>query len=366
MSKSQHANPINYIERFTPLNRISNKYRSRLESSLKLLDFNRGDTILRKSDDQSFAHFLVKGSVEIRFSFDDRIVVNSEDRYCDDHLERDLVERSTVKALSGCTVLVACNEKIDHLLIMQQGRNIFYKNEVSGFEDSSDLVSYHHNASKENSSIDYNICDRWDDVFCRSSLAEHLPNDVTHQILSKLEDQPVVAGETVMRANSWGDYFYIIKKGSANIQTHFNGSSKDERIAIDAGGYFGDEGLIANTTQNATVTMTTDGVLGRLDSQSFNQLIKLQLVHPLPSTAKSDQTEIKVVDVRLALEFRKGHYKGSHNIPVHFLRAQLSKLRPSKLYVIAPAHDSRADLATYIMRKAGYRAYLLPDTGATP
>ena len=68
--------------------------------------------------------------------------------------------------------------------------------------------------------------------------------------------------------------------------------------------------------------------------------------------------------MRFPVEYRLGHEPGSVNMPISFLRKQLHTMKHSQLYIIAPANDRRAELATYLMRQAGYEAYYLNDKGA--
>ncbi len=148
------------------------------------------------------------------------------------------------------------------------------------------------------------------------------------------------------------------------MQTDASGPFKGENIQLGVGSYFGDEALIANTPRNATVTMATEGVLGRLDANAFENLIKQQLVSPFTKDVRLQGENIEVLDVRFPMEYKHGHESGSINMPISFLRKQLHEMKESLLYVITPANDSRAELATYLMRQAGFQAYHLADETA--
>lgn len=344
MAYTQHQDPQAFIELFSPLNQVSRKYHPQLATKLRLQSVAAGETIIRKSRNQKLLHFLVDGTVELRESFDKRFDLNHTQPQCKKALESQIADRTSVKAKEDCLVLIANTEHIDQYLSWTQDYTIFYLDEGDISLNDDDL-------------IDDDFQEDWDNVFIRSPLAANLSNRVIHELLTQLEDIYVHKGETIVKAKSRGDYFYIVKEGTAQVQTDSSGPFKGRRFNLRSGSYFGDEALVADTTRNATVTMATDGILARLDISAFDQLIKRHLVHPITDDIRNKQENIRVLDVRLALEYRLGHQKGSANMPINFLRQQMDKLQKAPVYVLTPANDRRAELATYLMRQAGYRAY---------
>ncbi|MEE8059857.1 MAG: cyclic nucleotide-binding domain-containing protein [Pseudomonadales bacterium] len=338
--------PLALIKQFTPLKQVSRKYHQQLATHLRLITVKLGETIIRKSRNTKLVHFLVKGSVEIRESFEVRYSLSHDDTRCENPLETRLQDRSSVKALEECTLLVTHTDQVDQYLTWSQDYTIFYLDEGDFSLRDDDL-------------IDDDFQEDWDNVFIRSPLAANLSPAVIYQLMSRLEDVPVNAGDTIVKTHSPGDYFYIIKQGTVEVQTEATGPFKGESFKLGTGNYFGDEALVADTIRNATVTMTSDGILGRLDIEAFEHLIKLHLVSPLTTEINTQTKNIKVLDVRFPMEYKLGHEAESINIPISVLRKQLDKMKQSLLYVITPANDRRAELATYLMRQAGYQAYHL-------
>ena len=353
-SPSSHALPQNIskadlrklIDQFTPLNKISIKYHSEILSSMTVESFPSGKIIFKKGQNNrnpKILHFLISGEVEIRESFDRRypIAVNEK---VNPPLETHLPKSGSVRALEDCQVLVVNNLLLDQLLSYEQDYTVHDLNDGE-LSLSGDTL------------IDDNFHEDWDNVFLRSHLSTNLPNTVIHQVISQLEDIEVSAGDRIVKAKSSGDYFYIVKNGTAVVETTSNGPFKGVKFPIDVGQYFGDEALVAGTPRNADVTMETDGILGRLDIEKFNTLIKPHLVPIFDEQIANASNDIKMLDVRFSAEYQQGHVDGSHNIPICYLRQQMTVMKPDSLYVIAPANDRRAELATYIMRQAGYKAY---------
>lgn len=347
MARLLHKDPRDLIKRFSPLNQIDHKYHSQLASEVRLITVDAGDIIIRKSRNAKQMHFLVSGTVEVRESFENRFNIDHTQPECGRALEAALAKRASVKAVDSCVVLVASADQIDQYLTWSQDYSIFYLDETDLLVDDNDL-------------IDDDFQEDWDNVFVRSKLAANMSNRAIHQLLSQVEDVEVKAGQTVVRANTSGDYFYIIKYGNAEVKTAANGPFCGKCFDLGPGNYFGDEALVAETIRNATVTMTTDGVLGRLDADAFNHLIKQHLVSQLTEDVRAGATNVRILDVRFPIEYKQGHVKDSVNLPISSLRQRLDDMKESFLYVISPANDRRAELATYLMRQAGFDAYQLP------
>lgn len=74
---------------------------------------------------------------------------------------------------------------------------------------------------------------------------------------------------------------------------------------------------------------------------------------------KVDFVELKkqgaqIVDVRTPEEFRSGHIKGSHNIPVNALQRQLSKLKKDKPIITCCRSGVRSASARQILLSHGF------------
>lgn len=346
MTYQPHSDPIKLLTQFNPIKQIASKYHQQFAKLLQLIHLAPGDCIIRKSGSNQDQHFLVDGRVEIRESFEKRYQFSHLDKQCQRSLQSQIAKRSSVKAIEHSILLVADNEQIEQYLSWSQGYAIFHL-------DDGDI------SIGADQPIDDNYQQDWDTAFVSSPLAANMSNYAIHHLLSKLEDISVKRGDVIVKAHSPGDFFYIVKIGDAEVQTAQSGPYQGQNFQLMSGDYFGDEALVAGTPRNATVTMTSDGILGRLDRESFEQLIKLHLVSPVTDMAKIQGSNIEILDVRFPIEFKQGHQAGSTNLPISCLRKQLQQLSQSVQYVITPANDRRAELATYLMRQAGFQAYHL-------
>ena len=348
MTQTALPNPDDLLEQLVPLNQIDRKYYTQLRKHIKLIEADNGDWIIRKNRDPKLHHYLIDGEAELRHSFENRSILSTATQQFSEPLEKLLKERSSIKALAPCTILVVQTEQVDQLLAWSQDFNIFYL-------DDSEM------GLADDTLIDDDFQEDWDNAFIRSPLAANLSNTAIHQLLAALEEVKVKAGQQIVQKHTDGDYFYIVKQGLAKVITDSYGPFNGEQVSLEPGSYFGDEALIANTIRNAEVVMETDGVLGRLSNHSFQELIRPFLVSPAPADILQQPERFQILDVRLPLETKKQPIQRSRNIPIAEFRNRMGEFKESCLYVIAPSDDRRSDLATYLMRQAGFEAYQLPS-----
>jgi signal-transduction protein with cAMP-binding, CBS, and nucleotidyltransferase domain len=332
-----------FVSQFKPLNQIPNKYHSQLISNLRLITIVAGEKFIRKSKLSTVSHFLLKGRVEIRESFDNRFPISHHDQERVP-LEDQVGTNGTIKALTPCVLMVVNNDIINQYLLWNEDYKVCHLDEGDMSLDDDDM-------------IDDDFQEDWENVFFQSPLAANLCNAAIHRLMSQLSDMPVKANQKIFEARSTGDYFYLLKQGRAQVHTERHGPFGGKIFDLNPGDYFGDEALVAGTPRNASVVMSTEGVLGRLDINAFDSIVKEQLVPPFVPPKNANDSEIKIIDVRFAAEYKQGHEAGSTNLPISHLRKKLTSLENSYLYVLAPANDKRSELATYLMRQAGFNAF---------
>ena len=150
----------------------------------------------------------------------------------------------------------------------------------------------------------------------RARIAAAIPNSILfsgldkeqqEEIVDAMEEVRVGTGEVVIRQGEEGDYFYIIDRGVFDVyvrraNTNTNTASTDQPIApsatsdgipstaqpssaaahsahgalvftYDNRGWFGELALMYNCPRAATVVARTDGVLWRLDRETFRHLV---------------------------------------------------------------------------------------------
>jgi CRP-like cAMP-binding protein len=338
------------LSNYHPLSLIDEQYIELLNASCQLKEAGANDIILRKPFADDVYHYLLEGSVEVRASFESRETVNKADTKAGYPLEENLTQGGVVKSLGSSQCLVVSKDAIDRLLTLSQSES--HKKNSSGI--AQPIVS-------EGVMIDEDFETQWTGRFFQSRLASHLSTSVLQELFLKLEDVEFAKGEIIVEKNSPGDYFYIVKSGVAQVLTEPRGPYQGQSFELTAGDYFGDEALIADTVRNATVIMITDGLLGCLQVEPFNCLIKQNLVIPLSGESNENTDRFKYVDVRLPLEYRHAHFEGAENIPISHLRKKMDYFNFNDTYVITADGGRRSELATYLLRQAGINSFYEPN-----
>lgn len=331
---------------FHPLSLIAPKYHDLVLEGCQCKQLKPNEVLIRKPVISTQLHFLIDGSVEARKSFNERHIVSSTDSQACYPLEEQLAETGVIRACSSCKVLVVDADSVDRYLSLSQtdGYKIVHL-------DEGDAVI------QEDVMIDDFFEEDWLENFIRSPLASHLPSEVLHQLFAELEDIDVEKGDVIIEKNTPGDYFYVIKKGTAMVLTDSNGPHGGQTFELGVGQFFGDEALVAETIRNATVVMDGDGKLGRLAADSFNAIIKHNLVLPIEADKLTAADNCQYVDVRLPIEYKHSHREGAQNIPISHLRKQLDFFNVDQTYVITADGGRRSELAVYLLRQAGITSY---------
>jgi len=145
---------------------------------------------------------------------------------------------------------------------------------------------------------------------------------------------------------------------------------------IGVGRCFGEDALLQETVRNASVSMTSDGVLMQLKKRDFLTLLKQPAVAEVTWSRVqaqlldgSDQDlMIKqagpssiAVDVRSEDEYALGHIAGAVNIPLNLLRLKSRVLSESKdvRYLLYCNTGRRSKVAAHLLSQQGFNVEVL-------
>lgn len=137
-------------------------------------------------------------------------------------------------------------------------------------------------------------------------------------IYDSMEEFKVSQGDEVIKQFDSGDYFYVIDTGSFDVfkQETLHSERKHVFTYKDTGS-FGELALMYNCPRAATVVALADGVLWRMDRETFRHLIiestlkkrKVfeELIQSIPILSKLNKQErAQVVDCLETKEFKSG------------------------------------------------------------
>lgn len=327
----------NHFDRLSlcePFKRLDDDVTRALLEKADIRTIKTGDTIVEKSRNFSIFQYLLEGNAEIRNSFFERDEFSAEDNRAFKALELLCEPGIPINASNDCLVAK------------------FFKSEV-------EAAIAGNSASKPEASKP-KVNNDWMELFLMSPLVSHLDATGISELMANIKDIPVKKGQLVIKPGVPGDCFYVIKEGTALVKPM--GSTDKTIFKLQPGAQFGEEALVAETVRNAKIVMATDGLLGRIHKSFFNSVIKAAVIKRInddeaASIAADDDTHI--LDVRLYPEFNVKHRDNAKNLPVSKLRSNFAKLDRNATYLITPEGAKRSELATFLLRQAGFEAFLI-------
>lgn len=182
-----------------------------------------------------------------------------------------------------------------------------------------------------------------------------IPGGNMRRLAERMERLPVKAGDVVVQQGEPGDYYYLIDEGHARVTRQI------ELAELGSGSSFGEEALIADTERNASVTMTSDGVLLRLSKQDFDEL----LMEPLLNWVSPDEAREQVnkgahwLDVRHGREYAHYRLPNAVNLPLHELRQRIEELDRAQPYICYCKTGRRSSAAAFLLMQAGFAVSVL-------
>ena len=336
----------------------------------------RGQALLRNNVRSGMQFtYLVSGVAELRRSFFDRQSLTAGMESTLQPLDHLLIgDGGQIVALEECEAVTVPRELIDEVLEITAQRNRVVQTPLAGkcVFMPGDVVDANHyevrplneaEYSEEFWVTDSSIETDWMSRFLQLPLAHQLPASTIQHLLACLQSMDVAQGEMIIRRGETGDAMYVLTRGIAAVRTDPGSTFAGREFPLIPGDYFGEESLVADTVRNAAVVMESDGTVARLDRDTFMELIYPHLVRTadekLIRAMQAGDDRVQLIDVRFPVEFRRQARTGSRNIPISELRAAFESLLVDRPCVVVNCGGRRSELAVFLLRQAGFDAYLL-------
>lgn len=243
-------------------------------------------------------------------------------------------------AETDCTVLCLDSDRLDRILSWSQIAD-YLLSELSVERDYDEDIA-------------------WIKTVFNSNLFYKVPPVNAERILDRMVPQVVMAGDVIVRQGEIGNCCYFIKEGTARVTRREEKGPAQHLADIGVGRCFGEDALVYETLRNATVTMSTDGVLMRLGKEDFKLLLLEPQVEEVAEEDFADFTEPPVyVDVRTQSEYEEGHLVLAANLPLNLLSLKKRLLRQPIPYVFYCDTGRRSRAAAYLLGKEGYNTFAL-------
>ncbi len=342
----------NTVQPYKPFSELNDKYRKHVVFASEIIEFAKGDTVLKGSIDRQCYYFLLKGKITFKTGMLSKKTISSDDKNSLFDIGTSLPNDVDVIAADAGHMLSVKIDMMDAALAWTQAAELEATSTIAEKPLS--------NPAKE--MIVEEEEDDWMSELLAYPLFFNLPPANISRVLSLFEKVEVHKGEEIIKQGDEGNYFYALIKGKASVITD---DQKDKPVAhLVSGSYFGEDALVSGSPRSASVIMTTDGEVGRLDRDSFQSLLQEPVVkyisqEDVGKNLMKRSVRCVLIDVRSHEEFEHAPSHNSRNIPCRELRSSIAELDKEALYFISPEGGKRSELAAHLMSQANLQAFVI-------
>lgn len=322
---------------FSPISGLSPARQEELAGVCILEKVSKDLDPTRLSSESVEALYLLKGDLGIRYDNGKKVILRSNTPAAKFPIDSERLKIRDTIALTPIEVIRIDIDLLDIMLTWDQ---------VSGYKTAASSETVVQKGEQVIDAESFNAFKLNNGVF------KKLPAANIEAMFSRLTRVEVKAGQSIITQGQLGDYYYLIKEGTAEVSRITEQGKPPVVLAeISAGAAFGEEALASDTKRNATVKMQTDGELLRLKKDDFIELLK----EPIIKTVTKEEAEKRVaagavwMDIRLESEFKHNHLDGAISVPVHEIRDQIDWLDTDKAYIVYCQTGRRSSAAAFIL-----------------
>jgi rhodanese-related sulfurtransferase len=319
------------LRRYKPLERLAEENLQEILTLSSQVSYERGATIFWEGDNNQQACYLLQGEILLT-SFEDprKLFIKHDDEQASLPISRDDVHRFTVIALSEVTLLHVDNSVLDYMSS--------WDDFVNSDTDSIAVMSHDDQKTQQ-----------------VTPLTRNGPYVDSNELEAAMELVKVKKGQVIIQQGDPGDYYYILAKGKARVTRVL------ELAELEDGAAFGEESLLSNEPRNASITMSTDGLVKRISRENFDRLFKQTLIKRIPHEEARRLINHGAVwlDVRDYNEFRDSHLHDARHIPLNELRGRMAELDSATHYVTYCKTGRFSTAAAFLLRRRGFKVSVL-------
>ncbi|MFK7956758.1 MAG: cyclic nucleotide-binding domain-containing protein [Lysobacterales bacterium] len=330
------------LKQINPVNSFGPEQFRQLIAATRTQTFTEGDCIYCQGDEDDQTHFLVGGSVvrESEGKTPRPLTVGDPGAlYPMGNLQP---RPHTAKVGNGGAVVVSAD-----------------RNLVEDLATRSQLVSCEMPALSVTDVADAQGIDgSWMFQIVQSEIFRDLPTENIERFFSSVERVEIAQGQEVVRQGAEGDFYYMIVEGEAQV-SRMAGPHPIPIASLGPGDSFGEEALISGLPRNASVKMTSAGVVMRLSKDRFESLLIKPVVQSIPprdAARRIKADEADLIDVRLDNEHGSRNIRGCTNIPLFRLRDAIDNLDASRSYITYCDCGARSSAAAFLLSQHGLEA----------
>jgi len=325
------------IRTLAPISRLSLADQEAVLSQGMFLTFSAGEIVYAQGREDNYANYLLEGSVE--FLWNGRFVrhLDAEQTAIKRALDGPGAKRYTVRARTWSLVLRIERTELERklrLADLDAGSSEPEENDIAREQPSNWMIR-----------------------MLQSQRFANLPPQNIQRVFERMERVDATANELIIRQGDPGGYYYVIEEGYCDVSREPASGGREIHLSeLGPGDGFGEEALVSGTPRNASVTMRSDGVLMRLDKESFIELIRNPLINKISyKDARRMIDEGAVwIDIRHRDQFAKGAFRNARNIPRAVIRVECRKLVKGRKYIVCGEDPGSSAAAAFLLAERGY------------
>ncbi len=330
-------NGLNILRKLVPLNTLTEETLEELMAEVQFEKIAKGRYLFRAGDAEPERVYLLSGKVALLEDGKEIDAISASSNMARYPIAHHIPRKYSARAVTKTEVV-----RIDsHLLsdLLTRGGNVLYQVEELNADADDD----------------------WMSQLLQSPIFQRIPAANIQNIMMRMEEVQVSAGEMIICQGEPGDYFYLINRGQCSVTRERGDGEIEELAQLGAGNCLGEESLLSGKPRGSTVSMLTDGVLFRLEKKDFIEYIKMPLANAISYDEALQRVEKGAVwlDVRSSLEHQRAHVKKSRNIPFNELRSALAGLDVDTTYIVYCQDGLVSSTAVYLLMEQGLDALVL-------
>lgn len=331
------------IQTLIPFNELTEVGFAKAMNIASFRRFPAGATIFNLGDTDKKTIYLLDGTVELVSEDNKTKQISSKQVSSYYPLSNLKPRRFIAKTASEVIVVEFSSDELERLIHWDQ---------VTAMESMGDIEVQ--DASEEGSDMS------WVFHLTSTPAIAHLPASNIADLFSAFKPIEVSAGQEIIRQGENGDCYYVIASGTCDVLVKLPDGEVKKVNSLGEGQTFGEEALISNLPRNATITMTSDGLLMGLAKKDFNLLLKEKILRWVLPADLSNEAYV-YLDVRSESESRQDALPESINLPLQDLRVKSESLDKRKKYLVYCDNGSRSSSAAYLLADRGFDVSILKD-----
>jgi len=343
MAQNRQMVPAEVLKTLIPANALNTENFQELAGKAFIEEVASGRTLFNAGDVDRKMVYLLEGEVQLAGEKGDPLTVKSDMDVARHALANSQPRQMTATCKGNCSVVRFDSDLLDILLTWDQ---------LSGIEVSDISVDEDDDDDEGGD---------WMTRILQSKAFMQVPPANIQAMFMRMQEMSVRSGDTIIKQGDDGDYYYIIRNGKCKVTRTSKTGSEITLAQLSDGDAFGEEALLSEAKRNASIVMTTDGMLMRLSKQDFNELLKAPMLSELPFEEAKQAVAGGAVwlDVRLESEHQNNGLEGSMNVPLFMLRMKIEQLDPAKSYVVYCDTGRRSSAAAFLLSERGIQATVL-------